>query len=258
METSAIVLKNVHKSFRDGRDQILKGIDIEFPTGKLTYILGPSGTGKSVTLKHILGLLAPDAGEIIVLGQDISKLNAKALTQFREKFGMVFQNSALFDDMTVFENVAFPLREHTTMTEAEIESAVVTMLQTLGMKGPYDKFPNEISGGMRKRVGIARAMVRKPEILLYDEPTTGLDPFTRVTVDELIEKLKTEFKLTSIVISHDIPSALRLADQIIFLDQGRVVFRGLPKEFVRSQHSAIRHFLDADLKSYQYLKMAES
>ncbi|MBS1958872.1 MAG: ATP-binding cassette domain-containing protein [Bdellovibrionales bacterium] len=247
----------MHKSFREGRDQILRGVNIRFPHGKLTYILGPSGTGKSVTLKHILGLLAPDQGQVMVLGQDMSKLNPSSLTKFREKFGMVFQNSALFDDMTIFENVAFPLREHTDMSEKEIEAAVIGILKTLGMNGPYDKYPNEISGGMRKRVGIARAMVRKPEILLYDEPTTGLDPYTRVTVDELIEQLKNEFHLTSVVISHDIPSALRLADQIIFLDQGKVAFEGGAERFVKSNHPAIRHFLDSDIKTYQYLKMAE-
>ena len=256
MNENAIELKNIHKSFREGRDQILRGVDISFPDGKLTYILGPSGTGKSVTLKHVLGLLSPDEGEVWVLGQDLSKLSSKELIQFREKFGMVFQNSALFDDMTVFENVAFPLREHTVMTEEQIEREVTTTLSLLGMQGPYDKFPNEISGGMRKRVGIARAIVRKPQILLYDEPTTGLDPYTRITVDDLIEKIKTEFKLTSIVISHDIPSALRLADQIVFLNQGKVVFAGLPAEFVKSKDPSIRRFIDADLLSFQSLSMA--
>lgn len=249
----AIELKNVHKAFKDGRDEILRGINIAFPRGKLTYILGPSGTGKSVTLKHVLGLLYPDQGEIIVLGQDLSSLSTKNLVKFREKFGMVFQNSALFDDMTVFENVAFPLREHTKLSEEEIEKAVNEVLATLGMAGPYDKFPNEISGGMRKRVGIARAIVRKPEVLMYDEPTTGLDPYTRMTVDDLIQKIKTEFKLTSIVISHDIPSALRLADKIVFLDQGLVVFDGNSAQFLKSEHPAIRKFLDADLLSYQAL-----
>jgi phospholipid/cholesterol/gamma-HCH transport system ATP-binding protein len=254
----AIILENLHKSFRGGRDEILRGLDLEFPRSKLTYILGPSGTGKSVTLKHILGLLDPDQGVVKVFGTDLSTLSVREKIRFREKFGMVFQNSALFDDMTIFENVAFPLREHTQMTEAEIEREVVSVLKTLGMNGPYDKFPNEISGGMRKRVGIARAIVRKPEILLYDEPTTGLDPYTRITVDELIEKIKTDLRLTSVVISHDIPSALRLADQIVFLDQGRVAFRGGPAEFVKSEHPAIRRFLDADLVSFRALSMAET
>jgi phospholipid/cholesterol/gamma-HCH transport system ATP-binding protein len=253
----AIELMGVHKSFREGRDQILKGVDITFPHGKLTYILGPSGTGKSVTLKHILGLLDPDQGVVKVLGQDLAKLSPVDKILFREKFGMVFQNSALFDDMTVFENVAFPLREHTDFDESRIEAEVTSVLRSLGMNGPYDKFPNEISGGMRKRVGIARAIIRKPQILLYDEPTTGLDPYTRITVDELIEKIKTEYQLTSVVISHDIPSALRLADQIIFLDQGKVAFCGIPASFVASDHPAIRRFLDADLISFRSLGIAE-
>jgi phospholipid/cholesterol/gamma-HCH transport system ATP-binding protein len=251
--TVAIELNHIHKSFRDGKDQILKGVSIHFEAGKLTYILGPSGTGKSVTLKHILGLLHPDSGEVVVLGKKLAEMNAHELTNFREKFGMVFQNSALFDDMTIFENVAFPLREHTDLGEAEIEKQVSEVLKTLGMDGPYDKYPNEISGGMRKRVGIARAIVRKPEILLYDEPTTGLDPYTRITVDDLIEKIKTEYKLTSIVISHDIPSALRLADKIIFLDQGTVAFEGSREGFMQSKNPAIRRFLDADIASFEAL-----
>jgi len=255
-EVSAIELNDIYKAFRDGRDEILKGVTIHFPAGKLTYILGPSGTGKSVTLKHVLGLLHPDQGEVKILGQVLSDLSNKDLIRFREKFGMVFQNSALFDEMTIFENLAFPLRGHTKLTETEIEKEVTDVLKTLGMAGPYDKFPNEISGGMRKRVGIARAIVRKPEVLLYDEPTTGLDPYTRITVDDLIEKIKTEYKLTSIVISHDIPSALRLADKIVFLDQGKVVFDGVPADFVKSTHSSIRRFLDADLLSFQSLEMA--
>jgi len=256
-EQFAIELKGLHKSFREGRDQILRGLDVNFEQGKLTYILGPSGTGKSVTLKHILGLLEPDEGEVWVNGTHLATLRGHERIVFREKFGMVFQNSALFDDMTVFENVAFPLREHTRMGEAEIEREVTEVLKSLGMHGPYDKFPNEISGGMRKRVGIARAIVRKPEILLYDEPTTGLDPYTRITVDELIEKIKTDLRLTSVVISHDIPSALRLADRIVFLDQGRVAFQGTPAEFVRSKVPAIRRFLDADLTSFHSLSIAE-
>lgn len=253
----AIELKDVYKSFREGRDQILKGVSIGFPSGKLTYILGSSGTGKSVTLKHILGLLSPDSGQVKVLGTDLATLTLAQMTTFREKFGMVFQNSALFDDMTIFENVAFPLREHTSLSEEEIDREVVAILKLLGMNGPYDKFPSEISGGMRKRVGIARAMIRKPQVLLYDEPTTGLDPLTRMTVDEMIETLKREFSLTSVVISHDIPSALRLADQIVFLDQGKVVFAGLPAQFVKSEHQAIRDFIRSDLVSFESLKVAK-
>lgn len=240
-------LKNVYKSFRDGRDQILKGVSIDFPPGELTYILGSSGAGKSVTLKHILGLLRPDSGVVEVGGKDMAKIRGKELKEHRKLFGMLFQNSALFDDMSVFENVAFPLREHTRMDEKEITERVQRALDLLGMnRASHDKLPNEISGGMKKRVALARAIIREPQILLYDEPTTGLDPVTRTTVDDLIETLKRELHLTSIVISHDIPSALLLADQIAFLHQGEIVFWGKPEEFRTAQHPAIRGFLEAE------------
>ena len=165
---------------------------------------------------------------------------------FRKIFGMLFQNSALFDDMTIYENVAFPLREHTKLSEKEISALVTKNLSILGMTTGYDKFPNELSGGMKKRVGLARAIIREPSILLYDEPTTGLDPVTRTTVDELIETLKNELRLTSLVISHDIPSALLLADRIAFLHQGQIVFWGVPHDFRMDQHPAIQAFLKAE------------
>ncbi len=254
-ETAAHVrLENVHKAFREGRDQVLRGVSLDFPEGKLTYILGPSGVGKSVLLKHVLGLLKPDSGQVWVAGKDMTKLKSSELEKQRELFGMVFQNAALFDDMTVFENVAFPLREHTDMTEPQIAKAVHKTLAMLGMSGGYDKYPSELSGGMKKRVGIARAIIRRPSILLYDEPTTGLDPVTRQTVDELIETLKRELKLTSIVISHDIPSALLLADQIAFLHDGKIVFYGVPADFKKSNHEAIRRFLAAERRSVSALQ----
>lgn len=239
-------IEGVYKTFRGGRDEVLKGVSLEFPAGQLTYILGSSGAGKSVLLKHILGLLRPDEGKVWVAGKNISELRGSELSNHRLHFGMLFQNSALFDDMTVFDNVAFPLREHTRKDEEEIEKRVVQSLTILGMTGGYDKYPNELSGGMRKRVGLARAIIREPSILLYDEPTTGLDPVTRTTVDELIETLKRELKLTSIVISHDIPSALLLADHIAFLHEGKIVFWGKPSEFKKAQHPAIRSFLTAE------------
>jgi phospholipid/cholesterol/gamma-HCH transport system ATP-binding protein len=250
--TGIIRIENVHKSFR-GRDQVLKGVSIDFEKGKLTYILGSSGAGKSVLLKHVLGLLRPDRGEVWVLGKQINRLKGSELSQHRLCFGMLFQNSALFDDMTVFDNVAFPLREHERLGEPEIATRVKRALSQLGMPSGHDKFPNELSGGMRKRVGLARAIIREPQILLYDEPTTGLDPVTRTTVDELIETLKSELKLTSIVISHDIPSALLLADRIAFLHQGQFVFYGTPAEFKRSRHPGIRAFLDAEARTVKAL-----
>ncbi len=242
-----VKLVNVWKSFRDGRDQILKGVNLEFPVGELTYILGSSGAGKSVTLKHVLGLLKPDSGEVIVGGKDMATLHGRELKEHRKLFGMLFQNSALFDDMSVFENVAFPLREHTKLSEKEITERVVKALDLLGMNRlSHDKLPNEISGGMKKRVALARAIIREPSILLYDEPTTGLDPVTRTTVDDLIDTLKRELHLTSIVISHDIPSALLLADQIAFLHAGEIVFWGKPAEFRKSTHPIIKAFLEAE------------
>lgn len=252
-----VKLIGVTKAFRNGRDKILKGVNIEFPKGKLTYILGSSGAGKSVTLKHILGLLKPDEGEVWVSGKDMAKLRGEELKMHRTRFGMLFQNSALFDDLTIFENVAFPLREHEThLTEAEISEKVIGALKILGMSGPYDKFPNEISGGMKKRVALARAIIREPEILLYDEPTTGLDPVTRTTVDDLIDQLKRELGLTSIVISHDIPAALLLADKIAFLHQGEFVFWGPPQDFFHATHPAIRSFLDAEARTIKALEGA--
>lgn len=250
----SIILKNVYKSFRGGRDQVLKDLSVEFPIGQLTYILGPSGVGKSVLLKHVLGLLHPDSGQVIVAGKDMATIRGRELAEHRKVFGMLFQNSALFDDMTIFENVAFPLREHTHLSEEEIAGRVTHSLTTLGMSNGYDKLPNELSGGMKKRVALARAIIREPSILLYDEPTTGLDPVTRTTVDDLIETLKRELKLTSIVISHDIPSALLLADRIGFLSGGKFVFWGTPAEFRKAEHPAIRAFLDAEQRTVQALQ----
>jgi phospholipid/cholesterol/gamma-HCH transport system ATP-binding protein len=250
-----VSLKHVFKSFRGGRDHVLKDVSIDFPPGQLTYILGTSGAGKSVTLKHILGLLRPDKGEVWVAGKEMSSMRGRELAKHRMVFGMLFQNSALFDDMTVFDNIAFPLREHTKLSEPEIADKVTKTLGLLGMNSGYDKYPNEISGGMRKRVGLARAIIREPSILLYDEPTTGLDPVTRTTVDDLIATLKRELKLTSIVISHDIPSALLLADKIAFLHQGHIIFWGVPKEFRQSQEPAIKAFLDAEQRTVAALQV---
>jgi phospholipid/cholesterol/gamma-HCH transport system ATP-binding protein len=249
IKTGVIRVENLFKSFKGGQEQVLKGINLEFSPGKLTYILGSSGSGKSVLLKHILGLMKPDRGSIWIDGEDINQLNRKRLSQVRLKFGMLFQNSALFDDLTVFDNVAFPLYEHTSLSDKEILDKVKKALTHLGMSEGLDKFPNELSGGMKKRVAIARAIIREPSILLYDEPTTGLDPITRITVDELIETLKRELGLTSLVISHDVASALLLADQIAFLQGGQFVFSGTSEEFRKSDHPAIKSYLDAERRS---------
>lgn len=254
---SAVVkVDHIFKSFRGGRDTVLKGVSIDFPAGGLTYILGSSGAGKSVMIKHILGLLKPDSGSVWVEGKDMSHLEGQELADQRILFGMLFQNAALFDDMTVFENVAFPLREHTKLSEDQIKTRVYAKLELLGLPGgmeTYSKYPNELSGGMKKRVALARAIIREPKILLYDEPTTGLDPVTRTTVDEMIEQLKRELGLTSIVISHDIPSAILLADRIAFLHQGEIVFWGGPAEFKKATHPAIQAFLKAETRAVKAL-----
>ncbi|MBN20322.1 MAG: ABC transporter ATP-binding protein [Bdellovibrionaceae bacterium] len=250
---NVIEIRGLHKSFRNGRDKVLQGIDLDFPKGTLTYILGPSGTGKSVLIKHILGLLHPDQGEIRVYGKNLADIPDRDLAEHRKVYGMLFQNSALFDDRSIFENVAFPLREHTRLTEEEITKKVNNTLSHLGLKGRYDKLPNELSGGMKKRVGLARAIIREPSILLYDEPTTGLDPVTRTTVDSLIEQMKRELQLTSVVISHDIPSALLLADHIAFLNQGKVAFYGTPAEFRKCDHPLVMAFLEAEQRTVKAL-----
>jgi len=244
-----ISVRNLEKRFSLDRPKVLDGISIDFMPGKLTYVLGPSGTGKSVLIKHILGLLRPDQGQVIVDGVEVASLSGRDLVAYRMKLGMLFQSSALFDNMTVFENVAFPLVEHTTLSPKEIKEKVESSLTILGMPDGHDKFPDELSGGMKKRVGLARAIVREPSILLYDEPTTGLDPVTRTTVDDLIAQLKRDLKLTSIVISHDIQSAIELADRIVFLFEGKVAFDGNSESFIQSNHVQIKAFLDAERRS---------
>jgi phospholipid/cholesterol/gamma-HCH transport system ATP-binding protein len=255
IDSGAVRLQHVYKRFAYKQDPVLKNVSIDFPKEKLTYILGASGAGKSVLLKHILGLIKPDSGKVWIGDQDINLLKPGELSKVRLQFGMLFQDSALFDGWSVFDNVAFPLREHTGLSESEIAEKVHHTLSLLGMKSGWEKFPNELSGGMRKRVGLARAIVREPSILLYDEPTTGLDPVTRTRVDELIEKLKQESKLTSIVISHDISSALLLADQIAFLYHGEIVFFGVPAEFRESPHEGIRDFLEAERRMIDVFKV---
>ncbi|MCC7441287.1 MAG: ATP-binding cassette domain-containing protein [Bdellovibrionales bacterium] len=243
---AAIVVENLHKSFKDGRYRVLQGIDVSFARGQLTYVLGPSGTGKSVLLKHVLGLLHPERGRVLVEGVEVGKLGPSDLPAFRTRFGVLFQNSALFDSMSVFENVAFPLREHTKLSEREIRSRAEGALTKLGMEAGFDKLPSELSGGMKKRVALARAIIREPSILLYDEPTTGLDPVTRTTVDELIGQLKDELHLTSVVISHDLPSALMLADHIVFLYGGKVAYSGEPAGLRKAKHPVIQDVLRAE------------
>jgi phospholipid/cholesterol/gamma-HCH transport system ATP-binding protein len=234
--------EGLSKSFGD--NQVLRGIDLDFPTGTTTVILGGSGSGKSVLMKHLIGLLEPDEGRVIVDGEDISKLDGEGLTALRAKFGMVFQWAALFDSMTVLDNVAFPLREHRKdLSEDQIREKVAEKLALFDLRGVEDQFPADLSGGMRKRVGLARAIIMDPKIVLYDEPTTGLDPITTDYVDEMIKQAKRSLGVTSVVISHDIASSFNIADYIAFLYGGKIVAYGPPEKVKESKHPFVERFL---------------
>ncbi|MGA9525081.1 MAG: ABC transporter ATP-binding protein [Myxococcaceae bacterium] len=232
---------NLHKRFGD--HHVLKGISLEVEAGTTCVILGGSGSGKTVMMKHMIGLLKPDSGQVIVEGEDIVPLESDELARVRKKFGMVFQAAALFDSMTVYENVSFPLREHTKLKEDAIRQLVREKLEIVGLRNVEHKYPADLSGGMRKRVGLARAIVLNPKIVLYDEPTTGLDPITTDYVDEMILDAKRKLGVTSVVISHDIASAFKVADKIAFLHQGHIVEEGPPEQLRNSEHPAVRVFL---------------
>jgi len=239
-----IEIKDVHKSF--GAQHVLRGINLTIPSGKITVIVGPSGTGKTVLLRHIIGLIRPDRGRVTVDGVDISRLSGHDLNEFRRRFGMLFQNAALFDSLTVAENVAFPLVEsYRGRRLPDVGRIVDEKLGLVGLVGIGGKLPSELSGGMRKRVGLARAIVLEPSIILYDEPTTGLDPIMTVAIDNLILSMQQKLSITSVVISHDIDSAFRVADQIAMIHEGRIVECLPPAEFGRSKNPDVRAFLDA-------------
>jgi len=240
-DVAAISVRGLRKSF-NGRE-VLRGIDLEVPRGTTTVILGGSGSGKSVLMKHMIGLLKPDAGAVRVEGEDVVPLSGAELGRVRRRFGMVFQNAALFDSMTVADNVAFPLREHLNLTPDEVSRRVAERLALVGLTGSEQRYPAELSGGMRKRVGLARAVVLDPSIVLYDEPTTGLDPITTDNVDEMILDAKAALGVTSVVISHDIGSAFKIADQIAFLYDGTIVEHGTPTQLRASEHPRVREFL---------------
>ncbi len=231
----------LHKSFGDS--SVLKGVDLALPAGKTTVVLGGSGSGKTVLMKHMIGLLKPDRGQVLVEGEDVVPLEGEKLDLVRRKFGMVFQAAALFDSMTVFDNVAFPLRERKKLPEPEIAKVVHEKLDVVGLRDIDGKFPAELSGGMRKRVGLARAIALDPKIVLYDEPTTGLDPITTDYVDEMILEAKAKLGVTSVVISHDIASTFHIADQVAFLSQGRIEVVGPTQEFRKNPNPALRAFL---------------
>lgn len=247
---AAIKLTDVKKSF-DGKEFILKGLDLEVPKGSLTAIIGFSGTGKSVMLKHILGLYRPTSGKIEVLGQDLNELDNEQLTKFRCKYGVLFQSAALFDDMTVLENVCFPLIEHRReLSHNQVISIAEEKLASVGLdKKHFGKLPSQISGGMQKRTGLARALALDPEILIYDEPTTGLDPILTEMVDNLILETHRQHKgTTSVMVSHDLYAAFRIADNVAMLDAGRVLLYGTPEDFYKSDIELVKRFVSKGMK----------
>lgn len=235
-----IKMENVSKSF--GAQKVHQGLTLDVVKGAITFIIGPSGTGKSVLLKEMMGLVLPDKGHIYVDGEDITKVNSKNLLNIRKKFGMLFQNAALFDSMTVYDNVAFPLREHTKYNEKKIRKIVNEKLRLVGLTEADEKFPSELSGGMRKRAGLARAIAIDPAIMLYDEPTTGLDPIMTDVVDNLIYDTQKKLNITSVVISHDISSVLKIADYIGMIYKGKIVYYGTPNDFKETDNEYVRQF----------------
>ncbi|HSB70018.1 MAG TPA: ABC transporter ATP-binding protein [Candidatus Methylomirabilis sp.] len=246
MAEATIELQGVRMAF-DGH-QVLQGVDLAVRPGESLTIIGGSGTGKSVLLRLVIGLLKPEAGQILLDGQDIVPLPERELLRVRRKVGMVFQGSALFDSLSVGENVAFALREHTALGEAEIAARVREALDMVGLGEVEGMDPAELSGGMRKRVAVARAIALPPRILLYDEPTTGLDPGNVEKIVELILDLKTKLGVTSIVVTHDMPSAMKLSDRIAMLHQGRIAAIGTPEEVQATHHSLIRDFIQGRLQ----------
>ena len=246
----AIKLENVRKTF-DGNEYVVNGLNLEIPKGSLTAIIGFSGTGKSVILKHILGLYRPTSGRIEVLGQDLSQMNSDQLTLFRRNFGVLFQGSALFDDMTVLENVCFPLVEHRReLSEQEMIDIAARKLEQVGLdRKHFDKLPSQISGGMQKRTGLARALALDPEILFYDEPTTGLDPILTEMVDNLIVETHNHRKgITSVMVSHDLDAAFRIADYVAMLNAGQVLLFGKPEVFFNTDIELVQRFVAKGMK----------
>jgi len=240
-----ISLRNVHKSF--GTQKVLNGLNLEIPEGKITAVIGPSGEGKSVLLKHLIGLLQPDSGQVDVDGESILGLRRSQLNRIREKFGMLFQNVALFDSMSVFENVAFPLQEKTSLPTDEIRRRVLSALEDVGLKNIENKFPDELSGGMKKRVGLARAVVLNPRIILFDEPTTGLDPIIKRAIHQLIKDTHSKFGFTAVIVSHEIPEIFDVAQNVAMLFRGEILQHGTPEEIMNSNHPAVRQFITGSL-----------
>ncbi len=239
-----IKLVGVEKAL--GGQPVLQGVNLTVPQGKLTTIIGPSGEGKSVLLKHMIGLMHPDRGEVWVDGIELTRLHGTALNDVRKRFAMLFQSAALFDSLTVFENVAFPLREKLRLPDREVRPRVEEKLSQVGLAGMGHKYPAELSGGMKKRAGLARALVMEPEIILFDEPTTGLDPLMANTIHELIVSMHQRFGFTAVMVSHEIPEIFAISDWVAMLKGGRITLMAPSGEFQRTTDAVVREFISAE------------
>lgn len=234
-------LVNVHKAF--GRLKVLQGVSLDFVQGQVSVVIGPSGTGKSVLLKHLVGLIRPDQGEVYFEGQRVDRLDSAQLVAVRRRIGFLFQMGALFDSMTVGQNIAFPLKEHAGLQKQERRQRVAEVLKLVGLPGIESKMPGELSGGQRKRVALARAIVLEPDLVLYDEPTTGLDPIRSDLINELIVTLNDRLGISSIVVTHDMASVRKIADRVIMLDQGQIIADASPGDLERSTDPRVERFV---------------
>ena len=241
-----INLVDIHKSY--GNNVVLNGLNLFIEVGRVTVIIGQSGGGKSVLLKHMIGLIRPDKGKVEIDGQDITAFNERQLNEIRKRFGMLFQEAALFDSMTVGQNVAFPLIEHTKLPKSTIREIVSEKLAHVGLRGVEDKMPSELSGGMKKRVGLARAIALEPEIILFDEPTTGLDPIMADAIDQLIVDIQSRLNVTCVVISHDITGTFKIAHKIAMLYQGKIIEYGTPEEIKNGRNPILKQFLEGKME----------
>jgi phospholipid/cholesterol/gamma-HCH transport system ATP-binding protein len=251
-----IAVVNIRKTING--QEILKGVNLEIPTGETTAIIGRSGGGKTILLRHLVGLIKPDSGSIYVNDKDITKLNGKDLNSIKSRFGMLFQNAALFDSLTVFDNVAFPLRELTDLKDDEIRELTLKALMEVGLKGMEHKYADEISGGMKKRVALARVLIRNPEFIFFDEPTSGLDPITENAIQQLIKKCSSmiecigsecsKVKCTELIVSHNIKEVLKLSDRVAMLHDGVIIEATTPEKLMNSSNPVVRQFLSGSLE----------
>lgn len=241
MTVPMIEIRGLKKAFQG--QEVLRGVDMTVPEGEVTAVIGKSGEGKSVLLKHIIGLLRPDAGEILFQGEALSAMNRTARRAFRRHCSYMFQNMALFDSMTVFDNIALPLRETERLPEPEVATRVEALAERLDLAAVTGKYPSQLSGGMQKRVALARALVTEPRVVLFDEPTTGLDPIRKASVLALIDQSRRQFGFSAVLVSHDIPDVFEVAGHVAMLDEGRIVFEGTPEAITASDDPRVRRFL---------------